>query len=140
MSSGPEWRAEVFQHLNLKNEWPGFKLELLTNDSGALRLFKQPAKTRTLDPRFSGIALGAAGLVGPSRVGIDEDGNIYMPDQAHHRILQWRACDGQVSPLVAQQSRVLRVGPLAAMIIAFVMMAAVGSAVWVRHRRGQRAF
>jgi CHAT domain-containing protein len=50
--------------------------------------------------------------------------------------------DGQVSPLVPQRSPGLRVvleGRLAAVIIAMMMTAAVGVAVWLRHRRGQRA-
>ena len=50
--------------------------------------------------------------------------------------------DGQVSPLVPQRSPGLRVvleGRLAAVIIAMMMTATVGVAVWLRHRRGQRA-
>ena len=50
--------------------------------------------------------------------------------------------DGQVSPLVAQRSPgrgVVLEGRLAAVIIAMMMTAAVGVAVWLRHRRAQRA-
>ena len=50
--------------------------------------------------------------------------------------------DGQVSPLVAQRSSgrgVVLEGRLAAVIIAMMMTAAVGVAVWLRHRRAQRA-
>ena len=46
--------------------------------------------------------------------------------------------DGEMSPLVPRRSDGLLVGRLAAVILAIVMTAAIGGALWLRHRRSQR--
>jgi hypothetical protein len=89
----------MFQHLNLRNLWPAFKLHGLLNDGGTLRLATRPEPLQVFDATRPGIPFGAAGLTGPASVGVDAEGNVYIPDPDTHRVLRWRACDGLVTPL-----------------------------------------
>ena len=89
----------MFRYLNLDNGWPTFKWEGLVNMGGALQLQTKPMEPEMGSTLLPGIPLNAAGLSGPARVGMDAEGNVYIPDTAGNRILVWRACDGAVCPV-----------------------------------------
>jgi phage tail-like protein len=88
----------MFRHLNLRNAWPKFRFQGLQNDGGALRLAMRPGALQLSDKIRSGIPFNA-GLTGPAGIGIDSEGNIYLPDASGHQVLRWRSCDGVVTRL-----------------------------------------
>jgi phage tail-like protein len=89
----------MFRYLNLENTWTDFKLDGLINNGGALQLKTKPGAPEFVEPPLLGIPLNATGLTGPARIGVDTEGNVYIPDPAGNRMLIWRACDGLVGPV-----------------------------------------
>jgi len=88
----------MFRHLNLRSVWPDFKFQGLQNDGGALRLAVRSGALQVLDKTRSGIPFNI-GLTGPASIGVDSEGNIYIPDAGGHQVLRWRSCDGVVTRL-----------------------------------------
>jgi phage tail-like protein len=97
MLLGWAWKVDMFRYLNLENVWPGFKLDGLINNSGMLLLRTKSGEPEFVAPPLPGVPLNAAGLIGPAGIGMDAEGNVYIPDSARNQILVWRACDGVVA-------------------------------------------
>ncbi len=89
----------MFRHLNLRNAWPDFRLHGLLNDNGTLRLARRPGALQVLDDTRPGIPFDSSGLSGPASVGVDSEGNVYIPDKERHQVLRWRSCDGVITRL-----------------------------------------
>lgn len=119
----------MFHYLNIENAWPEFTLNGLINHGGALQLRTNPDVRGFISPLVPSIPLNANSLAGPASIGVDTEGNVYIPDPTKNRILIWRACDGLVTPArcfggdghLPGQLRVPRgalVGPRAALYVA----------------------
>ncbi len=86
----------MFQHLNLNNLWPNFRLNGLFNEGGVLRLATRPGPLKAGETSRPGIPFDNAGFSGPASISIDAEGNVYLPDPDRHQVLRWRACDEMV--------------------------------------------
>jgi phage tail-like protein len=85
----------AYRFVNLEGAWPGCSLSGVENDGGVLRLAHVPTAPTALPARVG----DASTLSGPSRIGVADDGTIYVADPRQHRIIRIGPCDTEGEPL-----------------------------------------